>query len=608
MRIAAIDGGLMFGQGTFYSVTPNQPNVLRREKCRSDLEQVLQQRKRKDVTSKCSPEGKRCTLGRDCEESLVLQYLKLQMEPQVGYCFSRWHSGLGSLSFGSHFRQQVDLTCIERAMIEETDALPHDTIEYDHRFHMPKDMTLKDFVASSASVKMPLWRQQQLEYRGKTMKPFKDVRNPLQRWKRRVDELNTREQERVPMVPEFDVNGWGRVPGVPTNVNWNSEAAAAAAERPEYQNFFQPAYMTKITLIQYHGCFWHNGGHYERCVHYKPQQQQQQSNKIQMRSEYSRYLDKLKLYYGGFMQEAAQVWIETRIVYSCDIMCYPGSWPTSWSELEARSKMKRHQLCDDLQLQRRDIVLQQAPVRQPGEEGAHVKRPPTAMREEQTRVQRQGQEAREESLRDFLRRKFYHETCLGFSHSKKGNDVGDVIGGETIRVDNFKDWIATSPYTACSISSLEHVHPREKIKSHILNDTGGFVTIIGGKMKSNDNSFGYCHLRATTSYESLGDFSKYQLQLMGREQQHFLKSTMKKEAKTMTRQTFSETEPEVLNMDYLRYLVQEHGLHDYTVLHIYLFRAQANLNDFLVSLLKLRAACKQTSEILSHSLKLCINR
>ena len=614
--IAAIDGGLLFGEGSMYSAEPNRPSELRREKCRSDLNELLRMKKRKYKCNASSPEGKRCTLGRDCEESLVLQYLKLQLEPQVGYCFSRWHSGLGSLCWGSHFLQKVDLTCIQRAMIEEPDAQPNDCIEYEHRFHIPPGMKLRDFIASSASTTMPLWRRQQLAYNGTTMAPFQDLRHPLQAYERRQDELmvqanhvwpdeveNEEEEGNVlpPRVPEFDTNGWGRVPGVPTNRQGENGEWQQLQQPPrvEYTSFFEPAYMTKITLIQYHGCFWHNGGHYSRCIHFKEEQQQKKSAAIEARRDYSRYLDILKLYYGAFMQEAAQVWIENRIVYSCDIICFPGSFPISWNELEARSKMKHHHFGFDLQPEENIVLHSSVPHQEAA--GANVQ----SAGESKKRGER-GKKL--ESLREFLRRKFYHETCLGFTHSKAGNDVGDCIGGQVVRVQDFKDWIATSPYTSCGISSLEHVHPREKQRSNEKNDLGGFVTIIGGKMNNVDNFFGFCHQRAISNLQHLGDFSKYQLELMDVKQQNFLKKAMQNEAKTMTRLQFSETEPEVLNMDYLRYLVQEHGLHDYKVVHIYLFRAQAHLNDFLVSLLKQRAACKNASPILSHSLKLCINR
>ena len=592
-----MDVGLLFSGGHWYSRNKSQPGKLRRDTKRCDVKELLLQKGGKwggKVVAEAdqnSDQGKRNFFGADCEESLVLQYICLQLEENASfYAFSRWHSGTGPLCWGSHFLQTADLTLISRVMIQEPDAIPGMKAEYMRRFHVPNYMGTRQFLASSKSQTKPAWRVQQLQWgrgAGPETKPiYRDWRNPFDYMNRRVDELQLtghrvwsdggeRDGIILPQFPCVDQAGWGRPPGLPHNVSWKNDGGRGVhdgmrAGRRPYSTQFEPVYTTKISVIQYHGCYFHNGQHYNRCVHYSGKNL---TSEMRQRREYSQYLDTLKMYYCAYMQEATGVWIEYKVVCSCDMFCFPGNLPASWAELNDRANSKSHKTAEENMIRQEDDAVEKVA-----------------------------------GLRQFLRENFYYESCLGFK-LKANQDVGDAVGGDVIDETEFINWLKDSPFNSTSVSGLDFIHPQERKKKGQYNDTAGFLTIKGGKTLPGaaQNFFGFCHQKNSTNLAALGIFSRHQLDLLDAQQRNFLEKSMAKEPKTMTRLHFGDDDLEVLSLDYLRYLIQVHGLHDFQVIHVALYRSKTYLNDMLCALLRRRAS-QGTTPLMSHSLKLCINR
>ena len=222
------------------------------------------------------------------------------------------------------------------------------------------------------------------------------------------------------------------------------------------------------------------------------------------------------------------------------------------------------------------------------------------------------------SLREFLRAHYPHTSCLGFAKASRKNatmDPGEAFGGNEIKVEEFLQWLKTSPYNSAGICGLNYLaqHPNERNEEQ-FNDLSGFVTISGGITSPPDPRFGYCHMKKTVTSSNLGVFSLMQMKLATEENIRRYKQfeqQLLQEPLTLSRMNFGPDEHfEVLSIDYLKFLIRNFKLHQFKIHHIYLFRCKMYLTPLISSLLKQRAYLKKTggSSLMQLSLKLVVSK
>jgi hypothetical protein len=153
------------------------------------------------------------------------------------------------------------------------------------------------------------------------------------------------------------------------------------------------------------------------------------------------------------------------------------------------------------------------------------------------------------------------------------------------------------------------------------NEWSGFVCITGGKETRDDDdllpgSFGFCHQRTGLSEDQIGSFTKYQAQLMQRQQhddnpEAALKAlkALAAQPRTVVKTSFSE-QGEVLTLDYFRFLLQERHLSGFRIRHFVFYRSKKYCSPYVIGMIQRRHDLKflpGNSVLLSTLLKVVIN-
>ena len=128
-------------------------------------------------------------------------------------------------------------------------------------------------------------------------------------------------------------------------------------------------------------------------------------------------------------------------------------------------------------------------------------------------------------------------------------------------------------------------------------EIGGFLTLEGG-MDSidtgcvNDNVFGYCVSKHFPDPKEIGAYSTSQIRGYG----HDVPNYCKKSALTVPRLNFRAESPEVVSVQYFRWLVTVRKLQGYKIHHVAAYKELPNLSGFLDNLLQKRWDLKMKGE------------